>query len=350
MRLLILLALSAVIGATLELVGLPAGLLIGPMLAAIIVAARGTGPTLPRALARAGQSIVGILIATSFTPALLATVADQPLLFIGTTIATILASAVSGIVLTRWQVLPGTVAVWGSMPGAATAMTLMSQKFGADRRLVAVMTYSRVASVAAIASIIAALVGGDGGAAGAGPGAGWFPAIDLVPFATALGLAAIGAIGGLALGLPAGALLGSMIVGGVLGFSGHLSVQLPGWLLAISYALIGWQIGLGFTRDVLKAAASAMPRILASVAALIAFGAAMGWVVARITGLDLLTCYLATSPGGADSVAIIASETRVDTPFVMAMQVFRFLGVLMTGPALAKLIARKVGHEPPDCA
>ena len=40
--------------------------------------------------------------------------------------------------------LPGTTAVWGSSPGAATAMVLMAEAFGADARLVAFMQYLRV--------------------------------------------------------------------------------------------------------------------------------------------------------------------------------------------------------------
>ena len=60
-----------------------------------------------------------------------------------------------------------------------------------------------------------------------------------------------------------------------------------------------------------------------------------------ITPASNLTAYLATSPGGADSVAIIAaSSSHVDVPFVMAMQMARFILVLLVGPALARAVAR----------
>ena len=58
---------------------------------------------------------------------------------------------------------------------------------------------------------------------------------------------------------------------------------------------------------------------------------------------DAVTAYLATSPGGADSVAIIAQATPVDVPFVMAMQVLRFVAVLVVGPPLARAVARRLG-------
>ena len=47
--------------------------------------------------------------------------------------------------------------------------------------------------------------------------------------------------------------------------------------------------------------------------------------LAHFAHVDALTAYLATSPGGADSVAIIAASTKVDMPFIMAMQMARFL-------------------------
>ena len=51
--------------------------------------------------------------------------------------------------------------------------------------------------------------------------------------------------------------------------------------------------------------------------------------MSRTLGIDPLTAYLATSPGGMDSVAIIAAASdRVDISFVMALQTARFLIVL----------------------
>lgn len=56
--------------------------------------------------------------------------------------------------------------------------------------------------------------------------------------------------------------------------------------------------------------------------------------------IDPLTAFLATSPGGLDSVAIIALGSGVDVPLVLAIQTMRLLVVLVTGPLVAKLIAR----------
>ena len=55
--------------------------------------------------------------------------------------------------------------------------------------------------------------------------------------------------------------------------------------------------------------------------------------------MDPLTAYLATTPGGLDVAAIIASDSDVDVPFVLSMQFARIVVVLVTGPSLARFLA-----------
>jgi uncharacterized membrane protein AbrB (regulator of aidB expression) len=46
-------------------------------------------------------------------------------------------------------------------------------------------------------------------------------------------------------------------------------------------------------------------------------------------------------------VAISAASSRVDMPFVMAMQIGRLLMVILIGPSLARMIARwTAGNQP----
>ena len=56
--------------------------------------------------------------------------------------------------------------------------------------------------------------------------------------------------------------------------------------------------------------------------------------------IEALTAFLATSPGGIDTVAIIALSGGADTPFVMSLQALRLLTVIATGPAIARFVAR----------
>jgi uncharacterized protein len=335
----VVLALSGVFLVVLEAFRLPAALLLAPMIAGILFSAAGGTIRVPEFVYTGAQGVVGCMIAKSLPLSNLSeAVRDWPVFAAGVG-STVVTAALIGWLLTRWRVLPGTTAIWGSSPGAASTMTVMAEAFGADVRLVAFMQYLRVMCVAGAASVVASLAMAGGGHAL--PAVVWFPPIMPAGLATALVIAFAGAFVGRAFRIPAGALMVPLIVTSIATGAGLVTIQLPPWLLALSYALFGWSIGLRFTREILLHAARATPRLLAAIAALIAtcgvFGMALSWAA----HVDPLTAYLATSPGGADSVAIIAASSKVDVAFVMTMQMMRFVVVLATGPALARFLAGK---------
>jgi uncharacterized protein len=334
----VLLAASFVFIVPLELARVPAALLLGAMAAAILVAVfdgKVAVPPWPYILA---QGLIGCLVARSIGPAILATMVRQWPLFLGGVCSVLLISVSLGALLALRRVLPGTTAVWGSAPGAATVMVLMSEGFGGDPRLVAYMQFLRVMMVALVASIVARLWGAPGVAIR--PSVNWFPVVAAAPLWQTIALAVIGAIIGAKSRIPAGPLLIPLLAGIALSCTHLISITLPPWLMAGCYALIGWSIGLRFTREIVIYAARAFPTIVASTLTLIALCGGLAWLLHLSVGTDPLTAYLATSPGGADSVAIIAASSPVDLPFVMAMQMARFILVLLVGPALAKIVAR----------
>jgi uncharacterized protein len=203
------------------------------------------------------------------------------------------------------------------------------------------MQYTRVFCVAVVASLVSRLwVAGSGAPM---PEVAWLPVIAWTSFAETVVVAGAGAILGHRLRIPGGPLFVPLCLGVLLQDTGLLTIELPPWLLAMSYALIGWSIGMRFTRSILTHAARALPRVIASTLTLIAVCGLFAAGLVLMAGLDPLTAYLAMSPGGLDSVAIIAASSTVDLPFVMAMQTARFLVVLLTGPSLARFIARRVG-------
>jgi hypothetical protein len=69
---------------------------------------------------------------------------------------------------------------------------------------------------------------------------------------------------------------------------------------------------------------------------LMAFCGLLAWLLVEFLHIDPLTAYLATSPGGLDAAAIIAASTKVDMPFVMALQTVRLIMLLAIGPAVAR--------------
>ena len=340
-----MLLLSVLLAAIFEMLGLPAGRLLGPMVAAITLAVLGHEANVPRRAFLAAQGVIGLLIARGIPASMLATLSEHgAVLVAGVVTVTLLANAL-GWMMAQWKVFPGDAAVWGSAPGAASAMMIMAEAHGADVRLVAFMQYLRVVCVSLSASLVAHWWIKSGGGAGAPSVAA--ASLFAAPahwggLAATLAVALGGTWLGVRLRLPAGALLLPLVAGVLLQDVGHVAIELPPLLLAVAYAFIGWTIGARFNRQVLAASVRSLPKVLAATMLLIVLCGGLGALLVRWAHVDPLTAYLATSPGGADSIAIIAASSPVDVPFVLTMQVLRMLFVMATGPAIARTLSRHI--------
>lgn len=340
----LMISASLIFSAFLHYWHVPAALLVGPMVIGILMGTNGANITPPKSLYLGAQSVLGVMIGGSMTIGILTSFMQDWPLIIGVTTMTLLASSFLGWILCIKQVLPGTAGIWGSSPGAASAMVIMAEAFGTDARLVAFMQYVRVVIVVAVASSIANFSVDPEIAAAAAQAHQWFPPLDGAGFALTLALAAICCFVGQKSRLPSGALLVPIIVTMILHVGGFLDIVLPEWFLGLTYAMIGWVIGLKFTPPVLRHAAQAFPKVLLSIIVLIGFCAGISALLVVFMDVDPLTAYLATSPGGLDSVAIIAASTNVDLSFILVLQATRFFMVLAFGPSLARLVARRTAH------
>lgn len=338
---LLLAAVSAGLVALLEIGRVPAALLLGPMLVGIAFGTGGSPVRVPRPVFVAAQAIVGCLIARSITSDIVASVLrDWPAMLL-VTLSTIASGALVAWLLGRFGTLPGSAVAWGASPGGASAMVGMAEEFGADPRIVAFMQYGRVVCVVVTAALVARFAAGaaepvSGAVAAARPESF---AADALPILGTLLLAAGGTGIGRLLRMPAGALLGPMLIGAVLHATGLLDITIPEALLALCYAVVGWSVGLRFTRPILALIWRAVPQVLLASFSLIALGALSAWLLIQLRHTDPLTAFLATTPGGIDSVAIIALGTQVDVGFVMALQAVRVLLVILTGAPMAKFIS-----------
>lgn len=332
----ILIAGSAALALTLRALDVPAAFLIGPMIVAIALAQRQTDIRTPPLVFLGAQATVGGLMAMSMTVSLWVAFGTNWLVYLLMAAATLAAATAIGWVMTRRGWLTGSTAVWGLAPGASTAMILMSDAFGGDQRQVAFMQYVRILAVAATAIALAHLAGGGGHA----QGVHWFAVTDAWSFLVTVAFVAVAGWIGRRSRMPAGVLLVPMLLGGLLQVLGVVTLTLPPVLLAAAYAVIGWHIGLQFSRQALIYSARAAPRMALAIVVLLAACGAVAFVAHRVTGVDLLSAYLATSPGGTDTILIIATSTPVDLSFILGAQLARFLLVLIVGPFVARAASR----------
>jgi uncharacterized protein len=339
----VLVASSAVISTIWSAVGLPAALLLGPMVGGIVLGVNGVRLTVPRLPYLGAQAVVGAMVSAAITPDIISTFLHDVGLFSIVLGITLLGAAALGWSISRSGLIPGATAVYGITPGAAGPMMLLGQAEGADVQLVAFMQYSRVMLVVLAAAFVSHFWAGN-----VDPhlhGAQWSTPVHWSNLVAVLVVAAVAQQAARLLRLPAWAMLGPMLLLSVLHAVGWINIELPRWLLAAAYAVLGWYIGLGFRRDALVRVGRALPLVLGATLALMALCALLGWCLVRFAGVDPLTAYLATSPGGLDSVAIIAASVpRVDLSFVLALQSVRLLFVIGLAPLLTRLVVRHSPH------
>ncbi len=336
-------------GVLADFLQLPAAWLLGPMLSTLVLALRWRlGPTLPRVAPFAAQAIIGMALSASFERSSFAVLADEWLPVLIVVALTLLLSLASGVLLSRYSALDAPTAALGTIPGGASGMVAMSDALDADARMVAFMQYVRlvvvVLSVSLLTPIVvsASLAGG-----GAAPPAGVAGAARVATahpwpeYLLTAAVAALGAWGGLRLGLPAGAIIGPAILGAGLGIVGAPHGIWPPGVLPAAFALLGVQVGSRFDpASVRRIGRLALP-VLGFVLALIAGCAALAWGLTLVTDLDLLSAYLATTPGGIDAATIAALDTGANTPLVLAVQLLRLLAAVLVGPPLVRWLLRR---------
>lgn len=337
-----LLVLSAIAALPFMYAGIGAGALVGPMLVGIVFGLNGARIAISGRVFILSQGILGFMIASMLQTSVLQGVASHLGAMAVAVLITLLGATATGWVLTRYGGLPGSTGVWGSLPGAATAMVSMSAAFGADPRLVAVMQYLRVLMVVLAATAVSHYVTtvNTMGNIATHVAVADDPSASISAQVVSVVLAMFTAWLGSKSRLPAGALLVPIILGGALQMSGILVLAVPQSLVVLSLAILGWSIGLRFTRDLIVPMLRALPIILIGIVVLLGLCFFAAWTLTLLTPVSLFTAYLATSPGGLDSVAVLAMESNADMPFVVAFQTLRLFAVVLVGPFVGKWLTK----------
>ena len=321
---------------------MPAAFFVGAVVCGLGFSLSGSGLKLPRRFFYCAQALVGCSVAKTMTPEIFGVLAANWMVLTGMVCSSVIAGGLVGWFMTKSEILPGNTAAWGSSPGGAAAMVAMAESFGADARMVAMMQYLRVLVVVLSASMVAHWLAGP--QAAAQTAAHWSLAA-LLPdkpqqMALTLAITAVCSVAAIRLRIPAGPLLATMIVGATLNSASLVEFRLPYVFQVAASVLVGWFVGLGFSRALLASTLRKLHWLFVSAFLLIGLCAFFAWTLYRFAACDPLTAYLATTPGGLDSVILLAMGSHTDVPFVVAAQTLRLFLVILTGPLVARLICR----------
>ncbi|GAA4841090.1 AbrB family transcriptional regulator [Actinomycetospora corticicola] len=335
----VLAAVTLLITLVLQAVGVPSAALFAGLGAATVLALLGLGPrTVSRLAVGGAQAVIGVVIGLLARPDTLAAVASQWLPVLLVSLGTLAASMGAGLLLGVQRGVSPLTGMLALTAGGASGLTAIARDIGGDERIVSVIQYLRVGLVTATMPVVAAVVFGAShvGSGGSEEGtAPWYVGLALVA------VCSLAAWPAEKLKVPAGALLGPMVVAIVLSVAGlTFGGSAPDLLVDVAYAVIGWQAGVRFTREAVRTVLRVLPLATALILLIMGVCAALGLLLSAVAGVSPLEGYLATNPGGIYAVLATAISAGGDVTFVVAVQVVRVILMLLVAPALARLARR----------
>ena len=321
-------------------VHLPSPVLFGSLVAGMLHAL--TSPVeleMPPLAFRLGQALVGAVIgALVRLPTLARLASDWPSVLL-VTVGTLVISVAAGRALALRRDVSTATGAFALIAGGASGIVALARELGADDRVVTIVQYLRVLMVLLAMPLVTTLLFHPPSGRGSleeGP-TRWLPDLAFVVVAVGVGLLAQSVVHA-----PATALLGPMLVAVAVSASGVLgTVAVPTVLEQVGYALIGVRVGLRFTRASLRSIARLLPLASALIVAVIAACALLGLLLSQVTGVDRLTAYLATTPGGLFAVLATAADSDSDVTYVLAVQVIRVFAMLLFAPLLGRWFRRR---------
>jgi len=158
--------------------------------------------------------------------------------------------------------------------------------------------------------------------------------------ALTLFIAAVGGLVALKLRIPAGALIGSMVLVAIAQGSGAQLGSLPAWTRTGVQIVLGAVIGLSITPQVVQDLRQiALPAVILAVT-LLTTGLITGWVISKISRLDIITSLFSSAPGGMTDMVLLSSVLGADAPKVAALHLIRVVSVLIVMPPLLRWLVK----------
>jgi len=157
-------------------------------------------------------------------------------------------------------------------------------------------------------------------------------------------VALIGGFIGHHLKFPAGAMVGAMIFVGAANILGA-KPQLPETFNVLAQIIIGVFLGLSITKEILVNLKDYIVPSLLVVTLLAVFGVVTGFVVNKLTGIDLYTSLFGSVPGGMQEMVILSQSYDVNHPAVMTIQTVRRVLIVVIYPLLVVFVSKFTGSH-----
>lgn len=144
-------------------------------------------------------------------------------------------------------------------------------------------------------------------------------------------MAGIGGYIGIKIKMPAGAFVGAMFAVAIFNMTTGKG-DLPVHFKTAAQIVVGGMIGLNFTTDTLSNFKGLILPSIVVVVGLTTYCLFLGFVLHKMTGLDLVTALFSSAPGGLADMTLIGDAYGADTPKVAMLHLIRLVTVISILP------------------
>jgi uncharacterized protein len=335
------LTIGAVGGAFCWLLHVPAPWLAGSMGLAMVAVFAGVRIGMPGWLKALSFIFLGIQTGTSVTWDTVERAIHWPLsiALLGLTVVLVTWGSYAFYVKARgWD---RETALFASLPGALSLVLLLATETGADMRRVTISQSIRlIFLIAALPAVIVWL----------SPPADAMPKLAVIGGAFDLGLLVVlASAAGVALEwlrVPAGLILGAVLVCAGLQLSGIVSGAAPNSILIPANIILGVMVAMRFGDFSFRAFREALGEGFTGFLIAMAIATAGAAVASALAGLPLALTLLAFAPGGLDAMTLMAFALGLDPAYVGAHQIARYIGMVLLMPAVTAYLIGRIGRFP----
>jgi len=339
------LALGGLGGVVFQGLGLPLPWMLGAITATTVTALAGVRMQVPGPL-RAGMiTVLGVMLGSAFHPGLIGDMMAWGPSLLGLILYVPLATLVVRQYYRRLSHYGPVTATCAAAPGGLTQLTLIGGALGGDDRTIALSHGIRILVVVSLLPTAFTMLAGYHRPTGGG-GAAVGDLLSLTDVAWLLGCAGLGVVVGRVLRLPAGVMIGPMLLSGLAHGFGLTVSHPPTVLVAMAQSVIGTGIGVRFVGIPVRALAQTFLAAIGATVLLLALTLVFAAALAAMTGLSFPALVLAYAPGGVVEMSLVSLALGVDVAFVSSHHVARILLVVVLVPLVVRLAG--FGQDPID--
>jgi len=288
------LAVGALAGWICSLLHTPIPWMLGPLCTLAALRLGGAHLEAPPIARYLGQWVIGTSIGLYFTPTVIREVGGVWYLLAAGAMFAIAVGYVSGLVLARLAGIDRTTAVFACVPGGASEMMVLGERFGARVDRVVAAQSLRILIVVIVIPFAYAWLGVHGSDSYV-PGARLF---DPKGFVELMAATLVGCLVAQRLAAPNAFVLGSLLVAIPLTAAQIDLSSVPGVVSNAGQCLLGCALGSLFQDDFLRGAHRFITAVVITVVLSIVLSALFGTGVAWLAGQSPATLMLGTAPGG----------------------------------------------------